>query len=328
MKRTGHLIEQIATLDNLYLAFKKARRGKQTKPEVKEFTENFEANIARMRQENLDGSIAIGEYHYFKIRDPKERVISAAPFRERVLQHAIMNICHDYFDRTLIDTTYATRKGKGLYAALDKAVEAATKYEYMVKLDYRKHFDSIDHGVLKQRLRRMFKDQALLTLFDRIIDSYSVAEGKGLPIGNLTSQYFANLYLSDLDHMAKEQWKAPIYIRYMDDILIAGNDKQALKRCVNLMVDYSAQELTLTFKPPVFRKSADGQVFLGYRVLPWHCKLSGRSKRRFRSKLLRYNSLLAEEKWTERQYQEHMLPLISFAQHAESKKFRTSCLTI
>ena len=88
------------------------------------------------------------------------------------------------------------------------------------------------------------------------------------------------------------------------------------------------KDLTLTFKPPVFRKSADGQVFLGYWVLPWHCKLSGRSKRRFRSKLLRYNSLLAEEKWTERQYQEHILPLISFAQHAESKKFRTSCLAI
>jgi RNA-directed DNA polymerase len=328
MKRTGHLMEKIATLDNLYLAFKKARRGKQTKAEVKEFMENFEANIAWMRQEILDGSIAIGEYRYFKIRDPKERVISAAPFRERVLQHAIMNICHDYFDRTLIDTTYATRKGKGLYAALDKAVEAASHYEYLVKLDYRKHFDSIDHEVLKQRLRRMFKDQALLTLFDRIIDSYSVAEGKGLPIGNLTSQYFANLYLSDLDHMVKEQWKAPIYIRYMDDILLAGNDKEALKRCVNLMVDYSAQELKLTLKPPVFRKSAVGQVFLGYRILPYHCKLSGRSKKRFRSKLMTYDKLLEGKRWSEGQYQEHIMPLLSFALHAESKTFREACMAI
>ena len=328
MKRAGHLIEKIATLDNLFLAFRKARRGKQMKEEVKEFAENLDANIALMRKEILDGTIAIGEYRYFKIRDPKERVISAAPFRERVLQHAIMNICHDYFDRTLIETTYATRRGKGLYAALDKAVFAASHYAYTVKLDYRKHFDTIDHGVLKQRLRRMFKDKALLGLFDRIIDSYCVAEGKGLPIGNLTSQYFANLYLSDLDHMVKEQWKADIYIRYMDDILIAGNDKQALKHCVELMTEYSSKELELTFKPPIFRKAADGQVFLGYRVLPYHCKMSGRSKRRFRSKLLTYNSLLAKEKWNERQYQEHILPLLSFALHAESKQFRESCLAI
>ena len=328
MKRAGHLMEKIATLDNLYLAFKKARRGKQTKAEVREFMENFDSNIMRMRQEMLDGTIAIGEYRFFKIRDPKERMISAAPFSERVLQHAIMNICHDYFDRTLIDATFASRKGKGLYAALDKAIEAASHCEYLVKLDYRKHFDSIDHEVLKHRLRRMFKDKALLTLFDRIIDSYSVKEGKGLPIGNLTSQYFANLYLSDLDHKVKEQWKAKAYIRYMDDILIAGNDREELKRCVELMTDYSARELKLTFKPPVFRKSVDGQVFLGYRVLPYHCKLSGRSKKRFRSKLITYGKLLEDQKWNESQYQEHIMPLLSFALQAESKLFRKACLAI
>ena len=138
----GHLMEKIATLDNLYLAFKKARRGKQAKAEVREFVENFDSNIMRMRQEILDGTIAIGEYRFFKIRDPKERMISAAPFSERVLQHAIMNICHDYFDRTLIDTTFATRKGKGLYAALDKAIV----YEAQSALDHIKgDRNSIDY---------------------------------------------------------------------------------------------------------------------------------------------------------------------------------------
>ena len=328
MKRAGHLIEKIAELDNLCLAFTKARRGKQRKAEVLAFGENFEVNIAQMRREILDGTIAVGEYRYFTIHDPKERIISAAPFRERVLQHAIMNVCHDHFDRMLISTTYASRKGKGVYAALDKAVEAASHYAYLVKLDYRKHFDTIDHEVLKQRLCRMFKDKALLTLFFRIIDSYCVEEGKGLPIGNLTSQYFANLYLSDLDHMAKEQWKADVYIRYMDDILLAGNDKAALRRCVDLMTDYSTRELKLTFKPPVFRRSADGQVFLGYRVLPHHCKLSGRSKKRFRTKLLKYNGLLDDGKWSEGQYLEHIQPLLSFTLHAESRQFRLACLEI
>ena len=328
MKRVGHLMEQIASLDNLYLAYQKACRGKQRKREVLQFTEHFDEEIQRMRQEIIDGTISVGDYHYFTIHDPKERTICAAPFRERVLQHAIMNVCHQYFDRTLIDSTYATRKGKGVYAALDKAVKAMSRYEYSVKLDFRKYYDSIDHAVLKENLRRRFKDKELLLLFDKIIDTYCVTEGKGLPIGNLTSQYFANAYLSELDHKAKELWHAMIYIRYMDDILIVGNDKEELKNCVEQMTAFSSEKLLLTFKPPIYRRNKDGQTFLGYRLLPHHYKLSGRSKKRFRSKLLRYDTLLRENRWTEEQYEEHILPLLSFAQHAESKAFRKACINI
>ena len=328
MKRVGYLMEQIASLDNLYLAYHKACRGKQRKQEVLRYAAHFDENMQAMRQELLDGTAAVGDYRYFTIHDPKERVICAAPFRERILQHAVMNVCHPYFDKKLIDTTYATRKGKGVYAAIDKATEAMSRYEYTVKLDYRKYYDSIRHDILKQKLRRMFKDAALLTLFDRLIDSYSVTEGRGLPIGNLTSQYFANLYLSDLDHRVKEQWHAAVYVRYMDDILMAGSDRDALQRCVANMTDYSANELGLTLKPPIYRKAKDGQVFLGYRILPRHYRLSGRSKRRYRSKLLAYGRLLEKGKWDETQYEEHILPLLSFAQHAASRVFLQSCLDI
>lgn len=321
-------MEQIATLDNLYLAYHKACRGKQRKREVIGFAERFDDNIRSMRNGLLDGTLAIGDYRYFTIHDPKERVICAAPFRERVLQHAIMNICHPYFDKGLIDTTYATRKGKGVYAAVDKAVEALSHYEYTVKLDFRKYYDSVNHEVLKGMLKRMFKDAALLALFDDIIDSYSVSEGKGLPIGNLTSQYFANRYLSDLDHKSKEVWKAEVYVRYMDDILLAGNDRDALRGCVDRMTTYSADVLKLTLKPPIFRKAKDGQVFLGYRVMPFHYQLSGRSKSRFRSKLLKYNRLYEKEIWSESQFEEHLLPLLSFVQHAESRSFRKTCVEI
>ena len=328
MKRVGHLMEQIASLDNLYLAYQKACRGKQRKREVLEFSEHFDDEIQRMRQEIIDGTITVGDYHYFTIHDPKERTICAAPFRERVLQHAIMNICHQYFDRTLIDSTYATRKGKGVYAALDKAVEAMSCYEYSVKLDFRKYYDSIDHDILKRKLRQRFKDKELLYLFDKIINTYCVTEGKGLPIGNLTSQYFANAYLSGLDHKAKEQWGAKVYIRYMDDIIIAGNDREELKNCMERMKAFSSEKLHLLFKPPIFRKNKDGQTFLGYRVMPYYYKLSGRSKKRFRSKLLKYDRLLNEGRWTEERYEEHILPLLSFAQHAESKAFRKACINI
>ena len=328
MKRVGHLMEQIASIDNLYLAFQKASRGKHDKKEVLLFEQYFDKEITRLHAELLDGTIAIGQYRYFTIHDPKERIISAAPFRDRVLQHAIINVCMPYFDRTLIDTTYATRKGKGVYAALDKAVAAATNYDYLAKLDVRKYYDSINHTILKARLRRIFKDNTLLALFDKIIDSYSATTDSGLPIGNLTSQYFANLYLSDLDHLAKEQWHASVYIRYMDDIMIASNDKQTLKACVNNMIDYAHKTLLLTFKPPILHKSKDGQVFLGYTIYPHYKKLAGRSKRRFRSKLITYSQLLNQGTWTQAQYQEHILPLLSFVMHAASKTFRQECMKL
>ena len=328
MKRVGHLIEQIACIDNLYMAYHKACRGKQRKTEVKRFAERLDENILQLRQGILDDNVPVGNYHYFQIRDPKERQICAAPFEERVLHHAIMNVCHPFFDKTLIDTTYATRKGKGIYAALDEAKTALGRYEHTVKLDFRKYYDSISHDVLKQKLRRLFKDERLLRLFDKIIDTYCVEKGKGLPIGNLTSQYFANTYLSSLDHRAKEQWHVPVYIRYMDDILIAGNDKTELVECVRQMVEYAAEALQLTFKPPIYRKSKDGQVFLGYRVLPCFCRLSGRSKRRFRSKLLKYERHLERNEWNEQTYQEHIVPLLAFTGHADSKAFRRACMNI
>lgn len=321
-------MQRIASLDNLYSAYYKARRGKQRKKEVIAFAERFDENIEELRQSLITGSTAVGEYRYFTIHDPKERLICAAPFRERILQHAIMNICQPLFDRSLIDSTYATRKGKGVYAALDKAVEALSHYEYTVKMDVRKYYDSIDHQILKNRLRRIFKDNELLTLLDKIIDSYCSNEGKGLPIGNLTSQYFANSYLSVLDHKAKEEWKAPIYIRYMDDILIAGNDKYTLNYCVKEMEKLANEQLQLSFKPPIHRKSKDGQTFLGYRVMPYHYKLSGRSKRRFRSKSMTYNRMLDEGVWNQEQYKEHILPLVSFTLHAVSRDFRSSCLSL
>lgn len=326
MKRTGFLIERIADLDNLYEAFRRACRGKQRKKEVLRFREHFDENIATLRRSILAGNVDVGNYHYFTIYDPKERVICAADFQERVLHHAIINVCHDLFDRTLIDTTYATRKGKGVYAAIDKAVEACSKYAYTAKLDFRKYYDSIDHDTLRSLLRRRFKDRLLLRIFDEIIDSYCVVEGRGLPIGNLTSQYFANAYLSPLDHYAKEVLHARVYIRYMDDILIADNDRSRLKEIVRAFGEQASAQLHLTLKPPMFRRSKEGQTFLGYRILPHHYRLAGRSKKRYRTKLAEYLKNFEQGRWDELTYQEHLLPLTAFVMHAVSRKFRGSCI--
>lgn len=320
------MIERIADLDNLYLAYHKAKAGKEDKREVKAYASRLEQHLETLRENILTGSPVVGHYHYFTIHDPKERIICAASFGERVLHHALMNVCHDYFDHSLIDDTYATRKGKGQYAALEKARHAANRYHYLVKLDVRKYFDSIGHDVLKRQLEHKFKDERLLSIFFRIIDSYHTSPGCGLPIGNLTSQYFANQYLSGMDHLAKEKWKAPIYIRYMDDILLAGNDKGQLKECVERMNHFSLETLHLHFKPPVFSTNREGVSFLGYRILQHRLNLSGRSKKRYRNKLLLYHAYLDAGLWSEQQYADHVRPLAAFALHADCFAFRKSCL--
>jgi len=192
MKRANHLVIQIAQMENLREAFLRASRGKRGKREVVAFSRELNVNLAALSRGILDGTVAVGDFHSFTIRDPKERIIHAAAFPERVLHHAIINVCEPVFERVAIDDSYACRKGKGREAALARAQSYARGNGWYLQMDVRKYFDSIDHAVLKRALRRKFKDAALLRLFDRIIDSYSTAPCRGLPIGSLTSQHFAN----------------------------------------------------------------------------------------------------------------------------------------
>lgn len=142
----------------------------------------------------LDGSFRFGQYHFFTVYDPKRRTICAASFPERVVFHAMMRICHPVFDDFQIFDSYASRIGKGTYKALERAQQYAKRYQYFAKLDVCKYFDSIDHEVMLHQLCRLFKDSQLLIFFRDLLDSYETSEGRGLPIGNLTSQYFANDY--------------------------------------------------------------------------------------------------------------------------------------
>ena len=321
MKRVGFLMEKVADLDNLYLAFHKASRGKKGKSEVIHFGKHLDANLHKLRKELLSGEVELGHYRYFSIFDPKKRLICAASFPERVMHHAVMNVCHPYFERNLIADTFATRVGKGTYKAIGKAMKAMSRYAFVAKLDVRKYFDSISHDVLKAKLRRLFKDKQLLALFDAVIDSYSVDEGRGLPIGNLTSQYFANFYLSEMDHYAKEVLKAPVYLRYMDDILLFGDDKATLKQQVEAL-GMLARGLQLEFKPPMVAKVEVGVSFLGYRLRRHRMTLNARSRTRLRRKLTSYTHLLEEGEWSETDYNVHMQPLLAFASKAYTKRLR------
>lgn len=321
MKRAGNLIEQVSGMNNLLLAFWKAQRGKSGKQEVQAYREHLQDNLLTMRRRLLEGCVEVGHYHTFTIHDPKERKICAAAFDERVLHHALMNVCHPIFDRQLIYETYATRLGKGTYAALEYAHKAMEQYCYVAKLDVRKYFDSVEHETLKRQLLRLYKDRLLLDALFRIIDTYSSTPGRGLPIGNLTSQYFANQYLSGLDHYVKERLRTPAYVRYMDDMLLFGDDRASLISHVDAVKRYVAT-LDLMLKPPVVVSSTQGVSFLGYRLHGHAIGLNSRSKRRFEHRMKVYESLRADGVWSEEDYHLHITPLLAFTVHAYTKQYR------
>lgn len=318
---------EIADVDNLVTAFYKAVKGKRMNSEAQSFENNLEQNICKLREELLSGNVSVGKYQYFYIHDPKLRLICAASFRERVIHHAIMNVCHQYFERNLIETTYATRLGKGIYKAIDRARVAMRKYMYVAKFDFRKYFDSISHDILKSKLERLFKDRQLLRILSEITDSYSKTQGKGIPIGNLTSQYFANFYLSGMDHYIKEVLKVPEYIRYMDDFLVFSNDYETIMDFVGKIKSYSEADLGLTLKPVVVLNSNDGVGFLGYRLYPEKVLLTQRSKKRFCHKSIVYGTLLEEKSWTDKEYYEHITPLLSYAMKGYTKGLRRRIIT-
>jgi hypothetical protein len=327
MKRAGELLEAIADPGNLRLAFWKAAKGKRAKADCRGFQEKLDANLAALRADLLAGRTRAGAYHYFTIHDPKERTICAASFRERVLHHALMNVCEPVLERAAIYDSYACRKGKGQLAAVRRAESYGRQHAWFLKMDIRKYFDSVDQSVLQGLLRRKFKDASVLALFDQVLASYPTAPGRGLPIGNLRSQHFANFYLSPLDRFLKEHLRRRAYVRYMDDFVVWGTSGAELRAVWREVEAFLAADLRLELKPTVaLNKTAFGMDFLGYRVHPDELRLARRSKMRFSRKFRRYEREHLEGRWTERHLRERMQALVAFTLPARSRNWRRHVL--
>ena len=323
MRRVGNLMERIAHPDNLREAYLRAARGKSTRPAVRNFAAELNSNLKRMRCQLLDGTFTFGDYHYFTVYEPKRRDIYAAAFPVRVAFHAMMRICHPVFDDYQIDDSYASRKGKGTYAALNRARQFAHRYRWFAKLDVVKYFESLDHDVLKCQLRTLFKDRLLLFYFDRLIDDYHAPlTGQGVPIGNLTSQYFANHYLSPADHYAKQLLRVPGLVRYMDDVLLFNNDKRDLKQDVEKYTAYVRDQLHLSHHGIVLNECQRGIPFLGYVVRGDRLRLNLRSKRRFAAKMRALSHDLDVGVIDQEQYAMRAGCLLAFIDKADSAGFR------
>ncbi len=249
MKTYKNLFPQICDFENLYQAFRKARRGKRRRLNVMAFEVNLEENLLTLQEELQTGSYRPGAYQHFTIYDNKPRRISAAPFRDRVVHHALISVIEPIWERRFIDDSYACRVGKGTHAALKRCSEFARRYTYVLQCDVMQYFASIDHAVLKGLLARRIADKRTLALCDLIIDSgagihndsyqmrwfagddlFARWRPRGLPIGNQTSQFWANVYQHQLDQFVNQGLRCRAYLRYVDDFLLFTDDKAILHR--------------------------------------------------------------------------------------------------
>ncbi|MCQ2372716.1 MAG: reverse transcriptase/maturase family protein [Phascolarctobacterium sp.] len=274
--------DKICDFQNLYRAHLKSRRSKQNNSEVINFEMNLAYNLAALSQELQEGLYISGEYYKFTVYDPKERIIHALHYKDRVVQHCICDeVLGPLLDKKLIYDNAACRKGKGTHFALKRLRRFLAEYYkeygaegYFLKFDIRKYFDNIDHEVLKVLLERSVQDTRVYDLLCNIIGGYSTSEGKGLPLGNQTSQWFAIYYLNGLDRYAKEILGFKYYSRYMDDAVMLWHDKQELKEKLGLLSRYVTSELKLEFN----EKTQISPIRNGIDYLGWHFYLTENGK--------------------------------------------------
>ena len=312
MKRVGGLLSRIAGHENLLLAFWKAAKGRRDSAAVLRLASNLDHECAVLGEEIRNGSVEVGRFHAFVVHDPKRRVIHAAPFRERMLHHAIMNICGPHFERGTIHDSYACRLGKGNLKALLQALRFSRGGGHFLKLDIRRYFDSVAHDVLKSRVHRLFKDPGLLHLLDLIIDSYETTPGTGLPIGTLTSQVFANFHLDALDQHVKHGLRCRRYVRFMDDFVLWHESSDQLENWKKEISEYLCGHLNLELKPGTrLGPVSQGLAFLGFRVLPDGLLLGRRARRRFRARLVEYEDGFARGTMDMRELQRRVVALVA-----------------
>lgn len=303
MKRYGNLWPQIVDFENLLLAARLAQKGKRFRADVLAFNYRLEDELYCLQSELIQHAYQPGEYSSFRIYDPKPRLISAAPYRDRVVHHALCNVIMPLFEQTFISDSYANRLGYGTHRALKRYVQFYRSSDFVLQCDVRRYFPSIDHEILKVLMRRKLKCKSTLWLIDTIID-YSneqdasieyfsgdslltpIERRKGLPIGNLTSQFMANAYLSPFDHFVKEELLCPKYLRYVDDFALFSDDHSYLVNCRHKIEKY-LEKFRLKIHPiksQIFATDYGGN-FVGFRVLGDRIRVRGDNLRRARRRL-------------------------------------------
>ena len=292
-KTYKNIYQHVYSFEALHAAYLRARKGKRYRAEVLRFASSLEENIIQLQNELMWKTYQTGEYREFFVYEPKLRTVAALPFRDRVVQHALVAAIEPIWEARFIFDSYACRPGKGTHAGADRAQFLLRKVQrhygkaYVLKADIHHYFASIDHAVLKSLLREKIACRDTLWLLDSIINS---TDGVGIPIGNLTSQLFANIYLHELDIFAKHDLSERNYMRYMDDFIVVHHDKQHLQTARRNIEQFLSDNLRLTTNRktqvfPVARHQGRALDFLGYKIWPTHRLLRKDSVRKMRQKL-------------------------------------------
>ena len=303
------LFPEVVDFPNLYQAWRQAAKGKRGQPAAATFELNLGDELVRLQRDMADETWRPGPYHSFAILDPKPRLVSAAPFRDRVVHHALCQVIEPLFENTFIGDSYANRRGKGTHAALDRAQAFMRGHRYVLQCDIRQFFPSVDHAILEAVLFRKIADPAVQRLMALIIDSgggihdeafrmvffpgddlLAAARPRGLPIGNLTSQFWANVYLNELDQFVKRRLRCRAYLRYVDDFLLFSDDKPTLWAWKAAVTEFLAGlRLALHERSSTVYPVAAGVPFLGFRLYPGHRLLKRRNGVNFQRRLARYH---------------------------------------
>ncbi len=289
------MYSQLYAWSNLLLAYRLAAKGKRGKQAAAQFEHRLEDNLLALQADLRTENYRPGGYISFYIHEPKRRLISAAPFRDRVLHHALCNLIEPIFERSFIANSFANRVDKGTHRALTTCQNYARRYPYVLQCDLAQFFPSIDHAILRQVLAKKMRDPHVLGLIDKILasgagiltqdydmtwfagdDLMAAFRPRGLPIGNLTSQFWANCYLNSFDHFVQRRLHCPAYVRYVDDFLLFSHDKAVLIAWHDAILQYlSRLRLSLhagAHPQPV----SEGIPFLGFRVFPQRRRLKRR----------------------------------------------------
>ncbi len=331
MKRISNIYEDIYNFSNLYDAYLKARKGKRYRREVLEYTRNLEENLIGLQNELIWGMYRQGEYREFKVFIPKVRTIKALPFRDRVLQHAVNTIIEPIFEKQFYTHSYACRKGKGLHDASKqlKTWQFLAKKNgqklYCLKCDIKKYFDSVDLRILYSIIKRKIKDKKFLWLVRQILEVKE--KQKGLPIGNLTSQLFANVYLNELDKFVKEELKAKKYIRYMDDFLLFSESKEELHNFLKRIIEFlnNKLKLELNHKTRIFPVET-GVDFVGYIHYAEYLKVRKSTWKRQKKTLKNISRGFKEGKITVERLRSTYASVAGHISHADTYKLKSKLL--
>lgn len=297
--RLRHTFDEIISVENLLAAWSEFARGKRSKSDVQLFKRNLMENILALHEELRSKTYRHGGYYHFRISDPKPRDIHKASVRDRLLHHAIHRILYPFFDRTFIADSFSCRIEKGTHKAMDRFRKMARKVSrnhrrtcWVLKLDVRKFFASIDHSVLKSHLARSIDDADALWLLGQIIDSFATKPDVGLPLGNLTSQVLVNIYMNAFDQFVKHRLKAKYYIRYADDFVILSEDRSWLQSILPRISGFLREHLCLELHPnKIFLQSfTSGVDYLGWVHFPQHRVLRTKTKQRMMRRVFEHPS--------------------------------------